>query len=252
MHHSNNIILWTTFKKCSQLSMPRVSNHCIVLQQVSTRQTRPSVIIILAELIFGVHTILYKYSQWICECLLTLTFCSTVNCTLLEVFFSEFCGDDNITLDTDPVAVVKSTSSVWTYVNTPDDNITLFYKLCRFIPSWNMVWGWTELINCTHNGTELDVEVEWNNAGVTNLSVFVFTANKYDRKHLLGCAKTGVTVAGKTTIHMYCGIHACMSGGNILRPMAYTMYFCCTPKWATVVICSLPKVLLLVVHECKM
>ena len=111
---------------------------------------------------------------------------------MLEELFFRFCSDSNITLETDPVASVDSHSSVFAYVDTPDDNITLFYKLCRFYSI-----GETDLIECTHNGTELEVEVEWKTPGVTNISVFVFTANVYSSNNFFGCARTSLIVARK-------------------------------------------------------
>ena len=93
-------------------------------------------------------------------------------------------------LTTDPVAFINSTSSVWTFVNSSDTNVTLYYKLCR----WDS-WERTELIECVHNGTELHVEVEWDTAGKMKLAVFVFT-DDYNSKDYLGCARTDITVAG--------------------------------------------------------
>lgn len=97
-------------------------------------------------------------------------------------------------LETEPVAVIKSKSSVLTYVNASDDNVTLYYKLYRFFAKGGM-----DLIECTHNGTELDVEVKWNKLGLTRLSVFVFTAN--NMTDFVGCAKTNITVAGQLLFH---------------------------------------------------
>ena len=100
-----------------------------------------------------------------------------------------------MTLVTDPVAFVHSNSSVITHTNFTDINETaLYYKLCLFVPTWDVFDGRYELRNCTYNGTELDLEVQWDRAGALNLSVFVFSE---DQKDFLGCAKTGITVAGQ-------------------------------------------------------
>ena len=107
------------------------------------------------------------------------------------------CSDGNITLETEPVAVAKSKSTVLTHVDASYDNITLYYKLCRFFSMEEN----PDLIDCTHNGTDLEVEVEWNKPGLTRLSVFVFTANVYMYNNLMGCARTKVTVAGQLLFH---------------------------------------------------
>ena len=93
------------------------------------------------------------------------------------------------------MAFVHSNSSVITHTNFTDINETaLYYKLCLFVPTWDVFDGRYELRNCTYNGTELDLEVQWDRAGALNLSVFVFSE---DQKDFLGCAKTGITVAGQ-------------------------------------------------------
>ena len=105
-----------------------------------------------------------------------------------------FCDGDNVTLETDPVSFVNSTSSVTTRTNFTDLNATMFYyKLCLFYPSWNFFNGRNVLINCTQNETELNLEVEWDTPGWLNLSVDVY--REEDMK-FLGCAKTSITVAG--------------------------------------------------------
>ena len=109
----------------------------------------------------------------------------TVNCTFQEMVNS---CNGSVTLEADPVAFIHSQSSVITRVNSSDSNETLSYNLCIIPPKFLH----TELIGCTHNGTEVAIDVDWKRAGVTIVSVFIYD----EGKSFMGCARTNITIAG--------------------------------------------------------
>ena len=112
---------------------------------------------------------------------------STVNCTFREVVSRLFnLCNGNVTLEADPVAFVKSQSSVVTRINSSDSNETFSYNLCIFPPNIFQ----TEYIGCTQNSSEVAIEVDWRLYGLTNISVFVFEGTTF-----MGCAKTSINVA---------------------------------------------------------
>ena len=113
---------------------------------------------------------------------------STVNCTVLELLSIGYGScNGNVTLEADPVAFVQSKSSVLTHVNSSESSTTLRYDLCVF----PRIFRHTELIGCTHNDTEVVIEVDWKWSGLTNISVFIFGENNT----FMGCARTSINVA---------------------------------------------------------
>ena len=114
---------------------------------------------------------------------------STANCTFLELVTIAFGScNSNVTLEADPVAFVHSMSSVLIRVNSSDSNETLGYNLCIFPQKFRH----TELIGCTHNNTEVAIDVDWKSAGLTNISVFI----SRETGAFMGCARTSINVAG--------------------------------------------------------
>ena len=136
------------------------------------------------------------------------------DCDWLARFLYRFCDGDNVTLATDPVSFVNSTSSVFTQTNFMDINVTMFYyKLCLFYPNWDIFDGRNVLINCTQNETELDLEVKWDTPGWLNLSVAVY---REEDMEFLGCAKTSITIAGEWPSMCLCCVHCAGTGTAIM------------------------------------